>query len=120
MAEKKKTENEQEFGADEAVYRGMPTAFENNDDEQTFTLNELEGDIDRGLGPSSDYEPRSVQVASYREENLSFVEAFSSAAHTKQYVDTSIASFFVGIPGCDCARTTVGTPRTVSFRFKHT
>lgn len=93
MAEKKMTENEQEFGADEAVYRGMPTAFENNDDEQTFTLNELEGDIDRGLGPSSDYEPRSVQVASYREENLSFVEAFSSAAHTKQYVDTSIASF---------------------------
>jgi len=87
-------ENDQEFGADEAVYRGMPAAsFENNDDEQTFTLNELEGDIDRGLGPSSGYEPRSVQVASYREENLSFVDAFSSAAHTKQYIDTSVASF---------------------------
>lgn len=86
--------NDQEFGADEAVYRGMPAAsFENNDDEQTFTLNELEGDIDRGLGPSSGYEPRSVQVASYREENLSFVDAFSSAAHTKQYIDTSVASF---------------------------
>lgn len=86
--------NDQEFGADEAVYRGMPAAsFENNDEEQTFTLNELEGDIDRGLGPSSGYEPRSVQVASYREENLSFVDAFSSAAHTKQYIDTSVASF---------------------------
>ena len=24
------------------------------------------------------------------------------------------------IHGCDCARTTIGTPRTVSFRFKHT
>jgi hypothetical protein len=72
----------------------MPAAsFENNDEEQTFTLNELEGDIDRGLGPSSGYEPRSVQVASYREENLSFVDAFSSAAHTKQYIDTSVASF---------------------------
>jgi len=84
--------DELEFGANDTRLRGLPASFADSNDDQTFTLNELEGDIDRSLGPSSDYKQRSVQVTSNydQEDGLSFVDTFS---HQKQYVDTSSASF---------------------------
>ena len=87
--------DELEFGANDTRLRGLPASFADSNDDQTFTLNELEGDIDRSLGPSSDYKQRSVQVTSNydQEDGLSFVDTFS---HQKQYVDTSSASFSSG------------------------
>ena len=88
--------DELEFGANDTRLRGLPASFADSNDDQTFTLNELEGDIDRSLGPSSDYKQRSVQVTSNydQEDGLSFVDTFS---HQKQYVDTSSASFSSGM-----------------------
>ena len=81
-------DQEQEFGPNDAVTRGMPASYSNDDEGQTFTLNELESDIDRGLSSSSSYENRSVAVAYNTEENhLSFVDSFSVGSHSKQYVD---------------------------------
>ena len=34
-------DQEQEFGADDTVYRGMPSSVSGTADEETFTLNEL-------------------------------------------------------------------------------
>lgn len=90
------TGEELEFGADDARHRGMPTSLASSNDEETFTLNELESDMTRSLGTSSSYEPRSVQVASnYRaDDGLSgFDVAYSAASHHKQYVDNNVASF---------------------------
>jgi len=87
-------DQEQEFGPNDAVTRGMPASYSNDDEGQTFTLNELESDIDRGLSSSSSYENRSVAVAYNTEENhLSFVDSFSVGSHSKQYVDKGVASF---------------------------
>lgn len=87
-------DQEQEFGADDTVYRGMPSSVSGTADEETFTLNELEGDMDRGMS-SSNYEPRSVAVASRydQEDGLSFLDYAAPSSHREEYVSKGVASF---------------------------
>ena len=89
-------DQEQEFGADDTVYRGMPSSLAGGTaDEATFTLDELEGDMDRGMS-SSNYEPRSVAVASRydQEDGLSFLDY--AAPSSQEYVTKSVSFFSKG------------------------